>query len=101
MCASCGFPAAAGHWTEAGARTAPDRWRTRFRRTQVLRSVLKAYGLTAHEDTQVLGIQVSTLSGRHEIVRDLSEVWAAAERLAGTAIDPLDPRFTRPIRGAA
>ncbi|MGI3900793.1 MAG: hypothetical protein ACRYF1_09895 [Janthinobacterium lividum] len=59
--------------------------------------MLKDYGLTAHEDTQVLGIQLSTLSGRHEIVRDLSDLWAMVERLAGVALDPLDPRFTSPV----
>jgi hypothetical protein len=42
---------------------------------------------------QVQGIQVSTLSGSHAIVRDLEEVWATAERLTGRAVDPLDPRF--------
>jgi hypothetical protein len=26
-------------------------------------------------------------------VRDLAEAWKEAERLAGTAVDPLDPRF--------
>ena len=35
----------------------------------------------------------STLSGNHAIVRDLAEVWAAAERLCGRPVDPLDPRF--------
>ena len=29
------------------------------------------------------------------MVRDLTEVWAAAERLAGLAVDPLDARYTR------
>ena len=47
MCSACGFPAAPGHWTEAGANTAPDRLRARFRRAQVLQKVLPAYGLTA------------------------------------------------------
>jgi hypothetical protein len=27
------------------------------------------------------------------MARDLGEVWEAAERLCGTAIDPLDPRL--------
>ncbi len=93
MCASCGFPAAPGHWTEAGAATTPDRIRSRFRRAQVLQSVLPAYGLTAHDGAQVPGIQVSTLSGNQTIVRDLEEVWTVAERLAGGPVDPLDPRF--------
>jgi hypothetical protein len=93
MCSACGFPAAPGHWTEAGAVTAPDRLRARFRRGQVLRSILPAYGLTANDGMQVDGIQVSTHSGSHAIVRDLEEVWTTAERLSGRAIDPLDPRF--------
>ncbi len=93
MCSSCGFPAAPGHWTEAGAASAPDRLRARFRRVQVLQSVLPAYGLAAHDGAQVPGIQISTLSGDHTIVRDLEEVWAAAERLFGRPVDPLDPHF--------
>ena len=93
MCSSCGFPAAPGHWTEAGAGTAPDRLRARFRRAQVLQAILPAFGLSAHDGGQVPGIQISTLSGHHEIVRDLDEVWAAAERMTGMKIDPLDRRF--------
>jgi hypothetical protein len=93
MCSACGFPAAPGHWTEAGAATAPDRLRARFRRAEVLKSVLTAYGLTAHDGGQVPGIQVSTLSGSQAIARDLEEFWATAERLAGRPVDPLDPRF--------
>ena len=93
MCSACGFPAAPGHWTEAGAATAPERLRARFRRAQVLQAVLPAYGLTASDGMQVQGIQVSTLSGSHAIVRDLEEVWATAERMSGRPVDPLDPRF--------
>jgi hypothetical protein len=93
MCSACGFPAAPGHWTEAGLANASDRLRARFRRAQVLQAILPAYGLTAHDGGQGTGIQLSTLSGNHVIVRDLAEVWTAAERLAGRKIDPLDPRF--------
>ena len=32
MCSACGYPAAPGHWTEAGAPTAHDRLRAKFRR---------------------------------------------------------------------
>jgi hypothetical protein len=93
MCSACGFPAAPGHWTEAGATTAPDRLRERFRRAQLLRSVLKPHGLTAYDGGQVAGIQVATLAGNQSIVRNLEEVWALAEELSGRAVDPLDPRF--------
>ena len=93
MCSACGFPAAPGHWTEAGAASASERLRARLRRAHILKSVLAPYGLTAHDDGQVAGITVATLSGQQAIVRDLAEVWATAERLAGRAVDPLDRRL--------
>ena len=94
MCANCGFPAAPGHWTEAGAATAPDRLRERFRRAQVLQFVLRPYGLTAHDGGLVPGIQVATLSGNQSIVLTLEDVWPLAQKLTGHAIDPLDQCFT-------
>jgi len=93
MCSACGFPAAPGHWTDAGAATAHDRLRGRMRRAQVLQMVLPSYGLTAYDGGEVPGIQISTLSGSQSIVRDLDEVWALAEKIAGGPVDPLDPRF--------
>lgn len=94
MCASCGYPARPGHWTEAGAADAHDRIRARFRRAEVLKRVLPAYGLTAHDGALVPGIQVGNLAGNQVIALDLAEVWTVAEQLAGRPIDPLDPRFT-------
>ena len=93
MCASCGYPMRPGHWTEAGSADAHDRIRARFRRAAVLKRVLPAYGLTAHDGGQVPGVQVGTLSGSQAIALDLAEVWAVAEQLAGRPIDPLDRRF--------
>lgn len=93
MCSACGFPAAPGHWTEAGLANASDRLRARFRRAQVLKSVLPAYGLTVHDGGEVPGIQLSTLTGNQVIVRDLEEAWAAAQRLTGHVVDPLDARY--------
>lgn len=93
MCNACGNPAAPGHWTDAGTTTPGDRLRARFHRAQVLRNVLRPYGLTAHDDGSVPGIQVSTLSGAHVIVDTLADLWVEAERLAGRPIDPLDPRY--------
>src|SRR5688572_21604824 len=93
MCANCGFPSAPGHWTEAGAATAPDRLRARFRRPQVLAAVLPSYGLTAHDDGATPGLIVATRTGQQEIVSDVTELWAAAERMVGRVVDPLDPRF--------
>jgi hypothetical protein len=101
MCASCGYPSRPGHWTEAGAADAHERLRARFRRAEVLKRVLGAYGLTAHDGGQVPGVQVGTLSGGQTIALDLAEVWTVAERLAGRPVDPLDPRFTGAINEAA
>jgi hypothetical protein len=58
-----------------------------------LNSVLKPYGLTAHDGGVVPGIQLGTLSGAQTIVHNLEEVWDEAARLAGQPIDPLDPRY--------
>lgn len=93
MCANCGFPAAPGHWTDAGADSAHERLRNRLRRAKVLQSILPGYGLTAHDGGQVPGIQIGSLSGNQTIVRDLDEAWEVAEKLAGKPVDPLDPRF--------
>ena len=93
MCASCGFPAAPGHWTEAGAFETHDRIRARFRRAQILQAVLPKFGLTAHDSISVPGLQLSNLSGNHVMVRDLAELWQEAERMTGHAIDPLDARL--------
>ena len=93
MCSSCGYPAAPGHWTEAGTSETRDRLRARFRCAQILRDVLKPFGLSAHDGIHVPGIQLSNLSGNHVIVRDLAELWKEAERMTGVAIDPLDPRL--------
>lgn len=91
MCASCGFPAAPGHWTEAGAATPHDRLRERFRRAQVVQKVLHGSGLTAHDGGLVPGIQVISLSGAQTIVPDLEALWVEVAKLRGGALDPLEP----------
>lgn len=93
MCANCGFPAAPGHWTEAGAEKSHDRILARFRRASVIRSILAPNGLTAHVDGATPGITVSTMTGNQEIVQDLSEVWKVAEKLSGRPVDPLAAAF--------
>ncbi|MFT6105143.1 MAG: hypothetical protein ACJA1E_001572 [Paracoccaceae bacterium] len=93
MCANCGFPAAAGHWTEAGSVTATDRMRARYRRAQVLNTVLPAFGLAAHDDGQVPGIALSSSTGDSARATDLEQFWILAEKMTGHAIDPLDPRL--------
>ena len=91
MCNACGFPAAPGHWTEAGAATPHDRLRERFRRVQVLQRVLAGTGVTAHDGGVVPGIQVMSLTGAQTIVPDLEALWAEVARLRGRPFDPLEP----------
>lgn len=100
MCSACGYPAAPGHWTEAGTANMSERLRSRFRRSLILQHVLKFYGLNVHDGGLVPGIQISNQFGSEIIVRDLAEVWALAEQWTGSAIDPLDPRFTAPTEKA-
>ncbi|MEL6806618.1 MAG: hypothetical protein AAFO97_02460 [Pseudomonadota bacterium] len=90
MCSACGYPAALGHWTEAGAVTPHDRLRERFRRVQVLQKVLKGSGVSAHDGGMVPGIQVMSLSGAQTIVPDLEALWAEVEEYRGRPFDPLD-----------
>ena len=93
MCANCGFPAAPGHWTEAGVDQSCDRLQARYRRAGLLRGVLLGHGLTAHDDATTPGISISTLTGNTEIAHDLAVVWDIVERMTGRAIDPLAPEF--------
>lgn len=90
MCSACGFPAALGHWTEAGAATPHDRLRERFARVQVLQKVLKGSGVSAHDGGMVPGIQVMSLSGAQTIVPDLEALWGEVHALRGRPFDPLD-----------
>ena len=93
MCSACGFPAAPGHWTEAGAANAHERLRGRFRRVQVLQRVLPSYNLHVHEANDIPGIQLSTSTGSQSILPHLDDVWALAEKINGAPVDPLDSRF--------
>src|SRR3712207_2909827 len=102
MCGTCGFPAAPGHWTEAGLGATPHhRLRARMRRAQVLQSVLPAYGLKVSDDVQTPGITLGTLTGSKVIVATLAELWPAAEAMGDRPVDPLDPRFTGASAGQA
>jgi hypothetical protein len=93
MCTGCGFPAAPGHWTEAGSPTAGDRLRDRARRAAALDRLLRPFGLTVHDTHPVPGYRLATLSGAVTLVGTLEDLWVEAERIAGRAVDPLDPVF--------
>ncbi|MBY0134790.1 hypothetical protein [Paracoccus yeei] len=92
MCSACGFPAAPGHWTDAGAQTPGDRLRLRFARLGVVNRLLAPYGLKAWDDGATPGLQLFAPDGQRELVPDLAALWAVAERMAGRPIDPLSDR---------
>jgi hypothetical protein len=93
MCANCGFPAAQGHWTDAGAGSGFDRIRGRLQRARILAPVLASYGLAVHDDGLGSGFILANRTGHQVMVHTLSELWEAAERIIGRPVDPLDPRF--------
>jgi hypothetical protein len=72
------------HWADQGAGR-----RARVIRTALLERVLGCFGLGVREWA---GQYVLTDGkGRTEVADDLAGLWAAAERLAGRPLDPLDP----------
>jgi hypothetical protein len=93
MCGLCGFPAAPGHWAEAGARLPGDRLRARLRRAAVLRRALRAHGLDLRDGAPMPGVRLIRPGGGEHLVPDLAALWRAAERVLGAPLDPLDPRF--------
>ena len=93
MCGLCGALGIQGDWTDAAA-TPLSGTRTvraqRLERVHVVNTVLKQFSLVL-SDWEGAKYQLSTRTGRTEIVENLAQVWQAAERLLGRACDPLDP----------
>jgi hypothetical protein len=65
----------------------------------IVNIVLKQFSLVL-ADWEGAKYQLSTRTGRTEIVDNLSQVWPAAERLLGRACDPLDPALIERIEYA-
>ncbi len=92
MCNACGFPAAPGHWTDAGADSAGDRLRLRFARLAVVNRLLAPYGLSARDDGVTPGLQLFAPGGEWVLVADLEALWHEAARMAQTTVDPLSDK---------
>ncbi|MET7242834.1 hypothetical protein ABZT49_05655 [Methylobacterium sp. EM32] len=98
MCALCGVLGGAEHWADAHARpgaftrnTSPlARRRERARRVAEANRILALFGLKL-SDWQGTAFRLATRTGKVELVGDLGHLWAAAERLLGRPLDPLDP----------
>jgi hypothetical protein len=84
MCSLCGVMGKE-HWATAG-----DTRRAHLLRAQTLNRVLGHDGLTV--DAWSAGMLVlRDRKGGTALAGDLSALWVEAERLAGHALDPLDP----------
>ena len=100
MCALCGVLGGGGDWTDAAARPGVftpntdslQRRRERINRVACAQRVLGFYGL-ALSDWQASSFVLSTLTGKTEIVDNLTHLWSAAEKLTGRPCDPLDSQL--------
>lgn len=101
MCIACAFPAAQGHWTDAGTAKGPDAVKDRLAMLSALGAALAADGLRVKAADLWSGFRISTASGRFENARNLEEAWVAAERLLGRPVDPLNPRFIAQARATS
>ncbi len=100
MCSLCGVLGGRIHWSEAAS--APEafvsrkdpvtRRRERQNRTRIANAVLEEYGLVLSEWAGPSYVLASR-TGRTTLVDNLTELWAAAEKLARRPCDPLDDRL--------
>ena len=108
MCALCGVLGGAEHWADAHARpgaytrnTGPlERRRERARRVVEANRILAHFALVL-SDWQGTAFQLSTRTGKTELVDNLAHLWATAERMIGRPVDPLDPALLERLEGAA
>ena len=98
MCSLCGILGGRGHWTDsasspevfAGRAEVHTAGRERQQRTRILNVLLGHYGLSVSDWTAGKSV-LRSATGRTALVDNVGELWPAAERLTGRALDPLDP----------
>jgi hypothetical protein len=90
VCVLCYGLAGEEHWTDAPVGPEPAA-ALKARRRSILTRVLGAAGLDYSDDPTGLTSLVSDRKGNVAVARSLGEVWAAAERVGGRRLDPLDP----------
>lgn len=107
MCALCGVLGGSEHWTDAAWRPgvftrntdALERRRERTTRVALANRILRHYGLTL-ADWQGSSFVLATMTGRTEIVDNLTQLWSAAAKLRGEPCDPLDPGLVDRLEAA-
>ena len=103
MCGLCGA-LGGGDWTDGvpdGAASAVPHARRAARRARIAAAnrVLGCVGLSLAE-WQGAALLLRKRTGASAVVPALPALWPAAERLAGRAIDPLDPALLDVLEGA-
>lgn len=93
MCGLCGILGGEDHWSDLlplADETELSRVRRdeRRRRVQYLNRVLGAFACSV-SDWQGSKYQLSTYTGKTELVDNLAQLWDAVERLSGHRPDPL------------
>lgn len=90
MCILCYGLTGEEHWTDA--RVGDEAHASvRARRRRMLTQIMAAHGLDYSDDPTGVTALISDRKGNVEVARGLGETWAGAERLAGHALDPLEP----------
>lgn len=91
MCTLCGV-LGQPHWAEEGGGR-----RARIDRVRLVNRVLGHAGLRLDDWSGSVYV-LRDRKGRAEVVADLGALWAAAERLVGAPLDPLDPGLLAVLR---
>ncbi len=106
MCSLCGVLAGRGHWTESSSHPeafadgAPATRRAeRQRRARLASTILKFYGLTLR-DWEGTSYILQGGTGRTLLIENLTDLWAAADRMSGRTCDPLDASLLAALTGA-
>jgi hypothetical protein len=89
MCGLCGMFGGGDHWTDQSGSDGLERAAERRHRVEMANLVLEPFGVRCTEWQGRLTVAGRT--GCTLVVDHLGALWPAAEKLAGRAIDPLDP----------
>jgi hypothetical protein len=91
MCVLCNV-LVSEHWAEQEGGL-----RARVLRVRLVNRVLAFYGLRLDDWSGRVWV-LRDGKGRSAVIADLGSLWAAAERLAGRPLDPLDPELVAALR---
>ncbi|HUN42815.1 MAG TPA: hypothetical protein VMU81_21185 [Acetobacteraceae bacterium] len=106
MCVLCGQMFSEIHWSErlldpqqvSQGESETKRRQDRYARTRLIAKVLAHYGLDISDDWSATNYVLGNRKGVQLVAASLAEVWPAAARMAGRAVDPLDGALLRHLR---